>query len=383
MNILFLTKGARGGADMSLLPILQHMIKSNNIFVVCSANYGFQYTLKRENIPFTTIKMPTHNIIEGNKLRYPDRNMRAILKFPLAVIKLINFAKKFKADVIYTNDGTLEEGYYAAKKLGIPHIWHLREFQDLDFNLKIFGGMNRFKKLLKSNDINIAITKAVFEHFDLTNRNSTVIYDGIRSENNFKSLKYDSKDNYFLYMGKITEEKGCYDLLVAFSEFYKYNKNYKLKILGEFTDNEFKLRFLNFIKSHNLSNVIELKGFIEDVDPIASKAKAVIVPSKFEALGRITAEAMFNRTLVIGRNTAGTKEQMDNANNIVGEDVCLRFTNSNELTSALHKTTEMSEEEYKDKIEKAFNAVCINHSYEHFCVLIETLINKTINERKS
>lgn len=39
---------------------------------------------------------------------------------------------------------------------------------------------------------------------------------------------------------------------------------------------------------------------------------ALIVPSPFEAFGLITAEAMFNKCLVIGRDTAGTKEQFDN-----------------------------------------------------------------------
>lgn len=385
MNILFLTKGAKGGADMSLLPILKHTIKSHNIFVVCSANYGFQETLEQENIPHIIINMPTHNCIEQNNIkgiiRYPDRNLRAIIKFPFAVKKLVKIAKEFNADLIYTNDGTLEEGYYTAKIIGVPHIWHLREFQDLDFNLKIFFGMNRFKRLLKKNDYNIAITKAIFNHFNLSNNNSTILYDGVRSINQYISNIYISKENYFLYMGKITEGKGCYDLLEAFNYFYKRNKSYKLVMLGEFTDYSFKKKVLDFIKTNNLSEVVNVKGFVNNVDIIAIKAKAVIVPSKFEALGRVTAEAMFNRTLVIGRNTAGTKEQMDNAKELEGEDVCIRFTSCQELVFSLFEVANMTENEYRKKVEKAFNAVCKYHSNENFCIGIDKIINKLLDEK--
>ena len=42
-----------------------------------------------------------------------------------------------------------------------------------------------------------------------------------------------------------------------------------------------------------------------------SHAKALIVASRFEGFGRMTAEAAFMGCLVIGRNTGGTKEIID------------------------------------------------------------------------
>lgn len=41
-----------------------------------------------------------------------------------------------------------------------------------------------------------------------------------------------------------------------------------------------------------------------------NRATALIVPSPFEAFGLITAEAMFNKCLVIGKDTAGTKNNL-------------------------------------------------------------------------
>lgn len=61
-----------------------------------------------------------------------------------------------------------------------------------------------------------------------------------------------------------------------------------------------------------------------------NRATALIVPSPFEAFGLITAEAMFNKCLVIGKDTAGTKEQFDNGQkNTIKKLLFVLPTNSN------------------------------------------------------
>ena len=41
-------------------------------------------------------------------------------------------------DIIHTNTGVIHEGLKVAKRLKIPHVWHLREYQDKDFNWEAF-----------------------------------------------------------------------------------------------------------------------------------------------------------------------------------------------------------------------------------------------------
>ena len=81
------------------------------------------------------------------------------------------------------------------------------------------------------------------------------------------------------------------------------------------------------------------------------------VTTEFEGFGFVTAEAMLNRTLVIGRNTAGTKEQMDNAFNIIGHDVALRFTTIEDLANRILDVINMQDNVYKDLTEEAFQVV--------------------------
>lgn len=76
-------------------------------------------------------------------------------------------------------------------------------------------------------------------------------------------------------------------------------------------------------------------GYRTDISVLMAKAKALIVPSQFEAFGFITAEAMFYGCPVIGRNTGGTQEQMDNIDKAMGEAVCFRFNDIVELSKLL------------------------------------------------
>ena len=76
-------------------------------------------------------------------------------------------------------------------------------------------------------------------------------------------------------------------------------------------------------------------GYRNDIAELMSCARAVIIPSYFEAFGFITAEAMYNGAQVIGFNTAGTKEQMDNVEEHLKKKVCERFTNTSELVTAI------------------------------------------------
>ena len=73
-----------------------------------------------------------------------------------------------KPDIIHTNVGVLQAGYRVAKKLGIPHIWHLREYQTKDFYWKIEPSYEGFINKLHDSYV-IAITRDILRYFHLGN----------------------------------------------------------------------------------------------------------------------------------------------------------------------------------------------------------------------
>lgn len=105
------------------------------------------------------------------------------------------------------------------------------------------------------------------------------------------------KEAYFLYIGRLSEEKGLKNLLEIIEELpYVY-----FKIAG---DGPLKLYLLEFTKKKNLKN-IEYLGFIpgKEKEIILEKSLAVILPSlSYETFGLTCLEAMANATSVIASN---------------------------------------------------------------------------------
>ena len=70
-----------------------------------------------------------------------------------------------------------------------------------------------------------------------------------------------------------------------------------------------------------------------------SNAKALIVASRCEAFGFITAEAMFCGCPVIGHNTGGTKIQFDNGLKLKGKEIGFRYQTEEELEQCMNDLT--------------------------------------------
>lgn len=253
--------------------------------------------------------------------------------------RLLREIKKINPDIVHTNTGTIQEGLFVSKILGIHHIWHIREYQDKDFGWKIFPTKGFYKYCL-NHSTTIFISQLMQDYYGLTeNENSHVIYNGIFSKNTINNVG--AKKKYFLCSSRISREKGFDDTVIAFSRFYKDFPDYRLVILGVGIDD-----YVNHLKEMademGCLDAIDWLGFKDDVRPYMREAKALIVSSIFEGFGRMTAEAAFTGCLVIGRNTGGTKEIMD----ITGG---FRFNNVEELVVKMGEISHLDDQQY-DKL---------------------------------
>lgn len=112
------------------------------------------------------------------------------------------------------------------------------------------------------------------------------------------------RENYFLYVGRLEEEKGVKVLLEAFRILQEQNAakakdGVRLVICGE---GSLKKWCLDYVGKHRLTNV-SVKGGMpgEIVRKLMSRAKGAIVPSLwYEGFPMVMAEAFSVRTPVIG-----------------------------------------------------------------------------------
>lgn len=331
--------------------------------------------VKVKAIPMRTHIYPKYNGIK-NKILFPLKLLYHYIVNHKAMQQICVICKDYKPDIVYTNVGVINIGQKVAEEMNIPHIYHLREYQNFDFDMHIIPSFAAFCKELQ-NHHSICITKGIQAHFGLNDNNSVVIYDGIRNEDTAFFNK--DKENYFLFVGRLDESKGVKLVLEAFAK--SGIKNYRLKIAGASLSKYEDIQLKNLAKDYKIEDKVDFLGVVSDVDSIMRKATALIMASRFEGFGLVTAEAMFNGCLVLGRNVAGTKEQFDNGRTWTGNEIGLRWNSIEELKRHMIDITINGIDSYSHYIERGIEA-CKHYSIEQNASKIKEYIQLVIEKYK-
>ena len=294
------------------------------------------------------------------------------------VLKLWSFASMMRIvliehpDIIHTNTGVIHETFWISRILGYPHVWHLREYQDCDFNWKIIPSKVFFEKCLQKSFV-VSITSDIHRHFGLKEGfKHRVIYNGILPKT-FSSLQ-PQKEKYFLCSSRVSPEKGLEDVVVCFAHFYKTHPDYRLIILG--FGEEWYISYLkNLCKDLCCKEAVLFLGFQKDITSYMKSAKALIVGSYYEGFGRMTAEAAFCGCVVIGRNTGGTKEIMD----VTGG---FPFITREDLLEQMERVSLMDTSDYCKHASFAQEKAIAMYSNENNVELIDKFYNDILDGRK-
>ena len=144
----------------------------------------------------------------------------------------------------------------------------------------------------------------------------------------------DNHDNYILYFGRLSKEKGVRTLIESFKTI-----NYRLIILGTGPiENELK----EYVKTNNIQN-IEFKGFIqgEELENYIKNSRCVVLPSEWYENGPYSAmEAMALGKPLIVSSLGGLPE-------LVEQDVNGYIYNTKEeLNESLMKMINLDQESY-------------------------------------
>lgn len=327
MRILYIVSElGKCGASFSFLNLLKGLRKMGvEAFVVAPdwnlVDPDFTATLKELDVEYRLLPIPWDIKDENNTIKFYIKKIKLLIKILLgiknsskvnkqiSIDKLKEIILFFKPDIVHTNVGVIHIGNEICKQMKIKHVWHIREYQDLDFHWKPLPSKDIFIKQLKETDAVITITNSLKKYFNLENcPTAKTIYNGVYDKNNI-CLEL-PKDNFFLCASRLVPAKGHVDVVKSFGIFYKENPSYKLIFAG--TGDEWYINKLKTLaKSLKCEQGISFVGHIKDIRKYMKKAKALIVASYNEGFGRMTAEAAFCGCLVIGRNTGGTKEILD------------------------------------------------------------------------
>ncbi len=377
-----------GGANISFLNMIEGLYEKGIEIYVVHPDKKIDELFKKKTSTYVReyYYIPMHEQIyvdDKNSIKLKVKNLikkimqinRIQLYFEArSILRLLNI---LKPDIVHTNCGVIHCGYYASKRADIPHVWHLREYQTKDFGWTISTGLEKYISLLHDSYV-ITITKDIQNYFELQNYSKAwCVYNGCYSSNEISSIY--PKEKYFLCCSRISREKCQDDVIRAFSQFYKQNMDYKLIIAG-FGDEEYVNKLRNLTIELGCCDAVEFIGFKEDVRPYMDRATALIVASRFEGFGRMTAEAAFRGCITIGRATGGTKEIID----ITGGFL---FTGDYiELSKKMNDVIQLNEKEYNERMRYACNKARSLFSSEQvaeniYCIY-QTILSDIIDNRK-
>lgn len=237
--------------------------------------------------------------------------VKRILKNKIYARELTKILKVEHVDLVHINTSYSCFGAFAAKRAGIPYVWHIREFLEEDQGNRFY--FPRYShRLMSRASLVIAISNSIYEKYSkvITKEKIKVIYNGIDTEQFYMPGRHIFKDSRITlcYVGGLSELKGTDDLIEAcrLLNARGYKDSYRLLIAGR--GNEvYEAQLRDRINQYELDN-IEMLGFRTDVPQVMEQADVSIVTSRCEAFGRVTVEAMLTGNLVLGADSAGTKE---------------------------------------------------------------------------
>lgn len=247
-----------------------------------------------------------------NVLLHPWRALIVrVFRYDVACAVFVkHYLKDRSIEVVHSNYSLIYIGWLLSKYLGAKHVWHVREFVDIDFHYKVYGGLSLLRKMINRAAARIAISSAIKKHWQMPNINTWVISNAICSKNN--TIYIPIKEKYILYSAySMSEHKGARRAIEAFAQSGMTKKGYVLKMVGNCYD-DYKESLLKTILAYGILDYIKFYPCQLDLKPFFMHAAAYLMTSENEAFGRVTAEAMFYGCPVIAHATGGTLDMIEN-----------------------------------------------------------------------
>jgi glycosyltransferase involved in cell wall biosynthesis len=321
LRVAFLTHYAElYGANLSLLNLIEGLGRYGVASHVLAPEQGdLLPELARRGIPAAVLPFAWWVSPRRTVLGVAARLLRNVrLLRPLAAQ-----IARWRCDVVHTNSSVLAIGAMAAATLGLPHVWHLREFGWRDYGLLPDLGQHLSRLGFRTADATIFVSHALRRAFlgRSPPPSSHVIYNGVASEAAFderrraaESLRGARRPFTFVLVGRFRESKGQAVAIQAFARVAARHPAVRLLLVGGAgqTGEQGYFDWCRTLAAElAVADRVELWGYVPDPERAFLEADVALMCSRHEAMGRVTAEAMSACRPVIGFDSAGTTELID------------------------------------------------------------------------
>jgi glycosyltransferase involved in cell wall biosynthesis len=310
------------GANRSLINLMQGLKGyACEPFLIAPYEGDITDCIRQQGVPVKIIPFPYwYSKISGTGNQaevFQDAVLRTQQIIELLPI-VTEVLSEWGVDLIYSNSSVINIGILAAQKLKKPHVWHIREYGDLDYDLYVDTSRLLHREIMRCSDGVIFVSHALRKHIlgATIHSNAGVIYNGVASADDIikmsRERSYERKNSHFIFslVGVINQNKGQDIAIRALAHVVKYFPNIKLRIAGGGDTG-----YLEKLASNlSVTNNVDFLGMISDPFRLFLNTDIALICSRHEAMGRVTAEAMTCGCPVIGFNNGGTAELIDDGN---------------------------------------------------------------------
>lgn len=330
MKVLYIQPGqGMGGSHISLFHMLKCAPPEQESFVALSSPPQLDFeSLIKEYVKGTFyLDLPTwqkfmrRNLKE--KIRAPSSHAFRLVKLFPAARKLKDIIAEEKIDLVHTNNSICAAGAFAAWKVGIPHVWHIRESFGSDRQYKpILGNKITYWLMKKWSKAIICNSNYTAEPFKKNNIPHIIIQNGIdldlfgEREENGKTLKskFGIKESTLVVgmVGNLTAElKKHNEFLEMAALILAVIKDIKFIVFGGSNDldqTSYTRKLAEQVKLLKIGNNVAWADFISDTAAMMHSVDILVHPASTEGSGRVVMEAMAAGKPVVAINSGGVRE---------------------------------------------------------------------------
>ncbi|MDC0106066.1 glycosyltransferase family 4 protein [Flavobacteriaceae bacterium] len=235
-----------------------------------------------------------------------------------AIKFLSDYIKDRSIDLVYTNTSTILSGGIAAKKNGVPSLFHIHEIPTSNKIYEFFSGkiINWYSSKV------LTVSNSVKKHWlkYIHDKKIERIYNGIifSKTDSLIQLERDQDDFVITSVARLIPYKGHGYLIDIANELVKKSTKFKFLIVGDtlLSYASYEKSIKQKVKDLGLENQIKFLGFREDVSSVLKQSDLFIHPAIApDPLPTVLFEALSNDLPSVATNLGGAIEILDNGNN--------------------------------------------------------------------
>ena len=378
MRILFISNYSDlYGANRSMLTIIEHFKKKGDEVALILPKHGnIEEALMQKNIKYVVISCFTQLYYYKPQLKYLALPFLAMHTY-FQLSKIEKYVCSFEPDLIYSNTSAENLGIKIAKKNGIKHISHIREFMDLDHDARFVYGRKKKKDYINQSDGVIYVSNSVANYVNMgepLKEWQRVIYNGVDTVDWEYSDKSIPEELNLGVVGIFDPEKGQDVAIGMMPSILMCYPKAKLHVWGD-KEGKYKKRLYSMVNQMELEENVIFHGFEKNPNIIYKDMDILMMCSRSEGFGRVTVEAMQRAIPVLGYKSGGTSELVKDGFNGYS------FLTQEDCVCGLKKMLS-SETEFNKLRKNAYDDARTNYTVDLYCSRVEAFVEMIMKKNE-